>query len=491
LARPLRVKTEDTLRVLTALKAWGHHPTSFQILEAGNLYWFDPEVPAPGAVVAYRQVGRYRVAAGVPIAPPEATGSVAARFIQEGSAAGLETLFFSADQAFVDAVSAIDGAPPLDSVTIGEQPEWNPAHYTTEGPERASLRAQLHRARNKGVRVRAVSDDEVAHTPGRVRAEIESVLQRWMASRRMSAMAFLVDLQPFHQASERRYYIAEHEGRAVGFLSAIPVYQRRGWFFEDVLRVPEAPNGTVELLIDAAMRDAATRGDRFVTLGLSPLSEVDISPGPHRRLRRGLRWCHERLDGLYSFQGVRDFKARFKPDRWHEQLLVSSPKPLGLGAIHAVLRAFADGGLFAFGLDTVRRRLARVSTRRWSTTLWLLAALLVPWTVLLASADGERWFGDPSIQSAWVAFDTLMVLALTALGGLIRRGKRGTRPLALLLAGATGADFLLTTAQALNLHQSMAGAEVLFVAAGALGPLITTVLLLGLADALPISGLNG
>jgi hypothetical protein len=114
-----------------------------------------------------------------------------------------------------------------------------------------------------------------------------------------------------------------------------------------------------------------------------------------------------------------------------------------------------------------------------------LAALLVPWTLLLASADGERWFGDPSIQSAWVAFDAAMVVALAALGALVHWGKRGARPLALLLAGATGADFLLTTAQALNLHQSVSGLEALFVAAGALGPLIATGLLIGLADALP------
>jgi len=485
------VSADETSRVLAALKAWGEHPTSFQILEAGNLYWFDPEVPAPGAVVAYRKCGRYRVTAGAPIAPPEATGAVAARFIADGVASGLHTLFFCVDQPFVDAMSALEDAPTLDSIAIGEQPEWDPAHYTTEGPERASLRAQLHRARNKGVNVRAVTEEEIAHTPGPVRAEIETVLQRWLASRRMSAMAFLVDLQPFHQAAERRYYIAEHDGRAVGFLSAIPVYQRSGWFFEDVLRVPEAPNGTVELLIDTAMRDAATRGDRFVTLGLSPLAEVDTKPGPHLRLRRGLKWCHDHLGGLYSFQGVRDFKARFKPDRWQGQLLVSSPKPIGVGAIHAVLRAFAGGGLFAFGLDSVRRWGARVTPQRWSAMLWLLAALLIPWTVLLASADGERWFGDPSIQSAWVAFDTAMVLALTGLGAIVRWGKRGARPLALLLAGATSADFLLTTAQALNLHQSVTGLEMLFVAAGTLGPLVATVLLVGLADALPTSRPRG
>ena len=474
-------------RVLSALKAWGTHPTSFQILESGYRYWFDPEVPAPGAVVAYHQCGAYRVAAGEPIAPKEAVGEVAARFIADGLSEGLETLFFSADEGFLEALRTMQSPPAVDAVMIGEQPEWNPAHYTTEGPERSSLRAQLHRATNKGVRVRTVTAEEIDHAPGPVRAEIEGVLRQWIDSRRMSTMAFLVDLQPFHQASERRYYIADHDGRAVGFLAAIPVYGRSGWFFEDVLRTPSAPNGTVELLIDAAMRDAQERGEPFVTLGLAPLAGIDTSEGPHRLMRRSLRWCHDHLGSLYSFQGVREFKARFHPDLWRRQYLISSPRPLGVGAFHAVLRAFAGGGLLSFGLDTLRRLGARVAPSTWSNALLALALLLVPWTALLASVDGDRWFGDTSIQAGWVAFDTLMIIALSTLAWLVRSRKAAARPVALLLAGATGTDFVLTAVQAANLHASVEGTAVLFVTAGVMGPLLATTLLVFLADASPRS----
>jgi CheY-like chemotaxis protein len=51
--------------------------------------------------------------------------------------------------------------------------------------------------------------------------------------------------------------VAERDGAVVGFLAAIPIYARPGWFFEDFLRDPDAPNGTVELLVDAGMRAAA------------------------------------------------------------------------------------------------------------------------------------------------------------------------------------------------------------------------------------------
>ena len=476
--------TPESLRVLEILKANGTHATSFQILEPGYVYWFDPEIPAPGAVVAYVQAGRYRVAAGVPLAPPESVGAVAARFIADSRAAGHRALFFSADQPFIDALAAQPDSPPVDAIPIGEQPTWDPRRYLVEAAGRRGLRAQLNRARNKGVRVRAVAPEELHDAPGALRAEIETVLQRWLDARRMSAMGFLVDLQPFHWPEERRYYIAEQGDRAVGFLAAIPIYRLGGWFFEDVIRVPDAPNGTVELMVDAAMRDAAEHGDRLVTLGLAPLAGVE-SAGSHPMLRRALRWCYRDLGPLYHFEGVRRFKQRFRPDAWEPQFLVQSPPPLSVGAFHAVLRAFAGGGLVAFGLDTLRRALARIRSGVWATTVLTLAVLLVPWTALLALADGAKWFGDVSIQRAWVAFDALMVGALSGLALLVWRERAAARTLAVLLAGATSTDFVLTAVQALHLHEDLTGWAAVFVTAGMAGPLAATALLAALAATRP------
>lgn len=476
-----------TARVLEILKAFGDHATSFQILEPGYTYWFDDEVPAPGGVVAYVPFGGFRVAAGPPLAPPEHLGACTARFVADTLAARERALFFSVDDTFLDALRVGDGSPlEYDAVEIGEQPEWDPREYTTDGPERRALRSQVARARNKGVRVRAVAADEIANAPGPLRAEIEAVLQRWLDSRRMSVMRFLVDLQPFHLPEERRYYIAEQGDRPVGFLAAIPIYARCGWFFEDVIRVPDAPNGTVELLVDTAMRDAASAGDTYVTLGLAPLAGIPETDGPHRAMRAVLRACYQRLGPLYHFDGVRTFKARFRPGRWQRQYLVQCPPRLGVRGFHALLRAFAGGGLLAFGVDTSRRWLGRIGLGFWAAALTALAALLVPWTVLLALADGQRWFGDVSMQYGWVAFDAAMVAALARLAWLTRRGRPSARMLAIFLAGATLTDFVLTTVQAFNLHADLEGWTRAFVLAGIAGPLSATALLVALAYGAPL-----
>lgn len=473
-------------RVLGVLEACGTHATSFQILEDGYTYWFDPAVPAPGAVVAYAEHGRYRVVAGVPLAPESRVAEVAAHFIADAAASDQRVLFFQVDEEFVAGLRELLGAAAVDAVPIGEMPEWTPSGYHTDGPSRRTLRGQVQRARNAGVQVRAVHPEELEAAPGALRSEIEGVLAAWLEDRRMSAMRFLVDLQPFHLPRERRYYVAEVGDRAVGFLAAIPIYQRRGWFFEDIIRVPDAPNGAVELLVDTAMRDAAAQGDEYVTLGLSPLAGVRLEPGPHPLMRRTFAWCFRRLGPLYSFDGIRRFKQRFEPDEWQTQYLVQCPPALGASSVHAVLSAFAGGGLVSFAADTFTRLLARVPNRGWAIALWVLAGLLVPWTVLLALADGEKWFGDVSVQNAWVTFDALMVVALAGLGVWVARGRASARILAAVLVGATATDFVLTTAQALDLHARLSGAESLFVLAGMAGPLAATFFLFALFVAAPL-----
>lgn len=472
-----------TARVLELLRAHGAHATSFQILEEGFSYWFDPQCEA---VVAYVEVSGWWVSASAPVSPSGELGAVSARFVEAARQRRRRVAFFSVDADFIEALKVHRPSLDFDSLAIGEMPEWDPRLYTTEGPQKRSLRYQIRRAQRKGVSVRHLNPEAMAGAPGSLRAQIEVVLNRWLASRHMSAMSFLVDLQPFTFPVERHYYVAEHGDQVVGFLAAIPVYQRQGWFFEDVIRVPDAPNGTVELLIHTAMSEAAARGDAYVTLGLSPLAGLEVGPGRHRVLRRALKFCYDHLGSLYQFQGVYHFKARFRPDRWSKQWLVVVPPPVGVGAFQAVLSAFAGGGVWAFGAETLLRLLRRVPRRWWSRALWGFAILLVPWTVLLAMADGPRWFGDASTQWAWVSFDAVMVLSLSALAVLIGQGSRLGRPLSVFLAGATLTDLLMTTVQVIALHQAAEGWALLFVIAGIVGPLSATIFLAALSMAAPL-----
>ncbi|CAN5165081.1 DUF2156 domain-containing protein [soil metagenome] len=287
-------------------------------------------------MVAYYDTGSAWVAGGGPIAPTPRIAEVAHGFIAAAAQQHRRACFFAAEQHLVEL-----GIP---GIQIGEQPVWRAAEWETVLRGAPSLRYQLNRARNKGVRVRRVLERELDRDSS-LRLAIDELAKHWQATKRMAPMVFLVQLEPFAFTSERTLFVAERDGAVLGLASAVPVYGANRLFVEDLLRSPGTANGTPELLIDAVMRAAAEAGTPAVTLGLAPLA------GDGARWWRLARW----LGGpLYDFEGLRTFKAKLRPHAWEPIYLCTTGSKLL--ALRDSLRAFAGGSLVSFAGRTLFRR---------------------------------------------------------------------------------------------------------------------------------------
>jgi phosphatidylglycerol lysyltransferase len=380
------VTDPDRLRVLALLRGHAWNATSFQVLEEGFHYAFDANAEA---CVAYVETAGAWVVAGAPIADADEWTAVAQRFVARARAAGKRVGFFAVEGRFLEATG-------LKSVRIGEQPVWDPLSWDARLSTAGSLRYQLRRAQTKGVTVRRVGAAVIADGSSPERRAIEALIARWLGSRGMAPMGFLVDVQPFAFPEERRYFVAEQDGRVVAFLAAVPVYARAGWLLEDLLRDPAAPNGTAELVVDAAMRALAGEGSRYVTLGLAPLAGATGWLGVVREWTRA----------LYDFEGVRAFKAKLRPHAW-EPIYLSYPDGTSAHtALFDALAAFARGSFARFGAETLLHGPAVI--------VRVLGALLVPWTALLAVAPA-RWFPFAWSKGAWIALDVAITVGMFAL----------------------------------------------------------------------------
>ena len=439
----------DRLRVLELLRAFGWNATSFQVLEPGLRYWF-----AEQGCVAYVDTGRAWVAAGAPLAADEQMAPVAEAFVQAARRTGRRAVFFATEQRFVE---HCDYAALL----IGEQPVWDPQSWTAGLARNPSVREQLRRARAKGVQVERVSAEEVA-VGSPLRPALEALIREWQLAKPMPPMGFLVRVDPFGFSAERRLFVARRAAQpgereeVVGLAAVVPVYARRGWFVEDLIRSRRAPNGTVELLVDAAMRDAAALGSTYVTLGLSPLAGPVSLP---------LDWASRYTTALYDFRGVHAFKNKFRPASWSPIYLSHPHAESAALALYHSLSAFAQRGLLVFGLETLL----------WGPDIVLrgLALLLLPWSALLASLDTAVWFPQPWVQWAWVSFDLSLAAALFWLSLRFRRW------LSRLLLGLVLADALLTLSQAasFNLPRVQSAGALLGVLVGILAPSFASLVL--------------
>ena len=241
---------------LALLRRYGWNSTSFQILEPDSAIGST----AMMICVAYRDTGRAWVAAGAPVAPPDRVAAVALSFVAAAAAHHRRACFFGTENRFATAVllaaMRIGRVHGVGSNRLGRR---NLREQTS------SLQANRSAARATSVVVQTIDPRLLTEPASAIRSNVERLIARWEAMRGpCRRWGFLVQIHFHRDLSESRCFAATLESELVGLLSMVPVFARAGWLVEDLVRSPDAPNGTAELLIDAAMRAAAADGSRLL-----------------------------------------------------------------------------------------------------------------------------------------------------------------------------------------------------------------------------------
>ncbi len=435
---------------------FGREAVSFHGIKAAFDYWF---THSKDGCVAYVDTGSAWVALGSPIAAPDKIEKVALAFIKSASQHKRRARFFAVEANSPLVSSTLTGKDrELEQLIIGQQPEWNPAEWKTFLRTKRSLREQLRRARAKGV---AVCEEELTEqiADDREGTDLAELARRWQQTKPMPPMKFAVSLTLFAQPGARRLFCAhqhnnrdnsndDNNKRLVAALIASPIGANGDWFIEDLLRDPEAPNGTMELLFDAAMTSFASEGSHRVTMGLAPLAGVPSAV--LRAIRAATPW-------LYDWEGLRTFKAKLGPTSWQPVHLVFPRSDGPIRSMFDSLRCFAGGSLVGFGIHFI--------LHRYRAILWLMAMLLIPWTAAMTSSQASSFFPSEEIRTGWFIFDVLMFT------GLVRLATQWNRPISQLLAIGAGADATLGVTQLLSWNAvQTSGIGWLFVAVAIAAP---------------------
>lgn len=474
-------------RALALIQKYGWNSTSFQVLEPFFEYWFNEDETG---VVAYYEAWGTWVVAGAPICPHDQLVEFALKFVEAANNAGFRVCFFGTAARFAEQMNA-----HATHVKIGEQPCWNPGRWDSDSKRMKLIGSQRRRAERKGVTVTQINSRLMSQRNSPERQQAEAVIAQWQRMQKMATMSFVVHLDAFSFASERRYFLAQRQNElgqaeAVGFLSLVPIYARDGFFLEDLIRTPSAPNGTTEALIDAAMRSLAVEGKSFATLGLSPLRNITQSHYQQPLWARTIFSVSRRLfDPLYSFEGLAAFKAKLRPDMWEEVYVTGIPK-FNFNMLIAVLMAFMRSHPTRFAFDTFARlvtmNLRLVKRNTWRRLSYSLAIALVAWIGILSQCNGEFWFGSQATLRNWILFDCVMVVVLVHLGYKVLSPGKFYRGLLYIALTAVIADFSLTAWQALrffNAH-SQSYVQILAWLIALSGPTIASLVFAGMAIAL-------
>jgi len=175
------------------------------------------------------------------------------------------------------------------------------ADFSPDGPARAGLRRKLRQAERAGLRIEALAPGQMTLAPW---AELETVNRDWSV-RHGGERGFSMGRYAKDYLAGQRLYLAWQADRLVAFISFHAGH--REWTLDLVRPTVKAPDGTVAVLILAALADARAAGIARLSLAAAPLPAFGLS---------GLAGTLvARLPGGAAHSGLRQFKMLFAPKR--------------------------------------------------------------------------------------------------------------------------------------------------------------------------------
>lgn len=351
-----RSRLPDPTPELLRLQAeFGYSEHSLVSITPGAMTWTMREIP--GAIV-YSEFGRVWLAAADPLVSSVNLPILCENFLQAAHERHRIVAFVPTTERFAAAAVKLG----MSAMKIGAAPYFDLSEWNPRGNAAKKMRSGVNQATRAGVQIKLVETIDTDF-----RQEAAELCLSWLQSRpAATTFGWLLALDPFLHAEHKQLVAArDGAGRLIGLVAASPIPARKGWYIEDVLRAPDAPQGTADLLVVSTLQHLKSVGAELATLGTAPLaSEGDdtISTRDHILFLRALQTVSRRFSTFYNFEGIRIFKAKFVPTRWEsEYVLIQRGAMMPPRVAHAMLRAIVPGGL--------KQLLARKALRKLKSEL--------------------------------------------------------------------------------------------------------------------------
>lgn len=321
--------TPDTARAHILAHGW--NSTCYQLLNEGIEHWWTTDQLG---LVGFVRSGGMAIVAGAPVCAEPHLSATVKEWEQYAESQGLQVCYFGAEARLQKQLASQAGYV---QVILGSQPEWHPIEFVATNAHTASLRAQLNRARNKGVTVVEWQPEQAENHP-----DLRRILKEWLDHRGLPTLHFLVEPNTLGDLRDRRLFVAELGGDPVGFVTLCPIPAQQGWLTEQFVRGTHAPNGTVELMLFSAAQAVGLDSSELFTMGIVPLIHHGAGlPGTEPKwLKIARRWAVAHLTRFYNFRGLHEFKAKFNPPHWQPVVVIVRGGHFGVRHLRAIGAAF-------------------------------------------------------------------------------------------------------------------------------------------------------
>ena len=145
---------------------------------------------------------------------------------------------------------------------------------------------------------------------------LRNISREWLALPGRSERGLIMGYFSFSYMQQCNILVAKNENNEiVGFINQVPSYDLTQGNY-DLLRHSKKALGNInDYLMVSFINECSKQGYETVNLGLCPLSGIDVDESEESQLiNRLLKFMYNNGDKLYSFSGLRKYKAKYDPN---------------------------------------------------------------------------------------------------------------------------------------------------------------------------------
>lgn len=269
--------------------------------------------PTRRSFLAYRVGGKHAIVLGDPVGPADEIEGIVRGFQSICEENDWSLAFHQATSDFLPLYARVG----MHKLKIGDDAIVDLANFTLEGRAHREFRNTLTRMEKAGVRTRAipppVGDPDLAR--------LKEVSDEWLRlpgrRERQFSLGFF---DPEYLRGTPIFVAEEADGRLLGFANLIPSFAPGEATIDLMRRRTEAPNGLMDFLFVKLLLQLKDQGFTRFNLGMAPMSGFAEREEATRE-ERAIHAFFQRLNFLFSYSGLRAYKAKFASS-WEPRYLV-------------------------------------------------------------------------------------------------------------------------------------------------------------------------
>jgi len=286
------------------------------------------------AFLMYQVTGRSWVALGDPVGPSDGVDDLLWRFRELSDLHGGWSVFYQASRERL--AQYVDLG--LAAFKIGEEARVPLATFSLEGSERADLRQDHRRCTRDGAVFEVVPAKDVpALLP-----QLKGISDSWLGDKATAEKHFSVGSFEHDYLSQFDVALVRRAGEIVAFANLWTTATKHELSVDLMRFGPNSPRSAMDFLFSELMLWGRAQGYGWFNLGMAPLAGLEqhpLAPVWHRVGNFVFRYGEH----FYNFEGLRRYKAKFRPE-WEPKYLVA-PGGIALPRIMFDVSALIAGGV--------------------------------------------------------------------------------------------------------------------------------------------------